>query len=112
LPISLLSQHPVKHIPLTRAACTEAQRSPSDAPGNLNINSNNPFRNRMSAASPSPRSPDPTAQQFPFPTTTAMSKNPFLDPSESSAPAPGAAVMTNGDGVALADDIFVSFTVA
>ena len=98
---------PNKTRPLTHNPRTEpAQRASNTAPANLNLNniaSNNPFRNRMSTASPSPRSPDPTVQQYPFP---AMSRNPFLDPADKPAPA----VASNGDGVALADDIFVSLT--
>ncbi len=71
------------------------QRQPS--PGNLNLSSNNPFRNRLSTASQSPASATATQPDYAFPT---MSNNPFLDPSES-------AVKSQGKP-SVPDDIFVS----
>ena len=85
---------------------TERQQSPTNGEGlTLSFSSNNPFRNRLSGASPSPRSAEAAQPNFPFPN---MSKNPFLDPNDGGV---NNKTATNGNGVALADDIFVSVTV-
>ena len=73
----------------------------------LNLSSNNPFRNRLSANAPSPRIANPAQQQYGFP---SMSKNPFLDPGEGGAKSN--TTTTSSNDVALADDVFVSTTFA